>query len=400
MTDQRILIAGAGAFGLSAAIDLARRGYAVEVLEAGEIPHPLAASTDISKVFRMEYGVDEVYMELAERAREGWLERNERLRRAGERPLYHETGVLMASMEALAPGGYEYESLRWLEARGHSPERLDGAALRSRFPAWGDCFVDGFFHAKGGWLESGRTLEVLAAEARRGGVTVRENHPVEGLLESNGRVTGVCAAGGRAFEADRVVLACGSWVHELVPELAPSLVRTYHPVLHLRPRDPSLFEAYRFPVFTADVAQTGFYGFPLNPGLGVVKVAHHGEAVEAPADGSLTVGAELIEGFREFLVRAIPPLADAEVVHTRLCPYSDTQDEDFWIGEDPERPGLVVASGGSGHAFKFVSVLGEVVADAAEGRAGALLDKFRWRPELRLEQGREAARCHQPYFAD
>ena len=45
------------------------------------------------------------------------------------------------------------------------------------------------------------------------------------------------------------------------------------PVFHLRPADPSLFTADRFPVFGADISKTGFYGFPLHPRAGVVKIA-------------------------------------------------------------------------------------------------------------------------------
>lgn len=64
---------------------------------------------------------------------------------------------------------------------------------------------------------------------------------------------------------------------------------------------------------------------------------------------------------------------------------------------DPDAPRQVtagVASGGSGHGFKFAPVLGEIIADAVEGRAHPLANKFRWRPEVRLEAGREAARKH------
>ncbi|MEE9155018.1 MAG: hypothetical protein V3U38_00115, partial [Gemmatimonadota bacterium] len=91
-----------------------------------------------------------------------------------------------------------------------------------------------------------------------------------------------------------------------------------------------------------------------------------------------------------------PALADAEVVFTRLCLYADTQDEDLWIARDPTREGFSVASGGSGHGFKFAPVLGRLIADAVEGVSNRTLGKFGWRPDLVLGQGREAARCHIP----
>ncbi|MEE8116240.1 MAG: hypothetical protein V3T28_03945, partial [Gemmatimonadales bacterium] len=61
---------------------------------------------------------------------------------------------------------------------------------------------------------------------------------------------------------------------------------------------------------------------------------------------------------------------------------------------DPERDGLTVASGGSGHGFKFAPVLGAIIADAVVGRGNRWLARFRWRPDVRLAHGGEAARCH------
>ena len=59
-----------------------------------------------------------------------------------------------------------------------------------------------------------------------------------------------------------------------------------------------------------------------------------------------------------------------------LC---DTWDGNFWIDRDPEREGLVVAAGGSGHAFKFVPLIGGMIADVVEGRPNRFADRFAWR---------------------
>lgn len=61
-----ILIVGAGVYGLTAAIELKNRHpeSKVTVLDPGPVPHRHAASTDISKVVRMDYGTDELYVEM------------------------------------------------------------------------------------------------------------------------------------------------------------------------------------------------------------------------------------------------------------------------------------------------------------------------------------------------
>ncbi len=413
MPSARILVVGAGVFGLTAALEARRRGHHVRLLDQGPIPHPLAASTDISKVIRMEYGPDETYMALAEEARAGWLRWNEAWRDAGQEPLYHETGVLMTSLDRMAPGGLEYESHRLLEARGHRPERIGGRDLGRRFPAHGSIFADGFFHTCGGYAESGRVIEWLAEQARQEEIDVREHTGVRRLLQDGGRVRGVEDVSGARHQADRILLASGSWTGRLLPELGDAFRRTYHPVWHLRPAEPTGFLPASFPTFTADVARTGFYGFPLHPSAEVVKIGHHGTGVAPPDDGTLTVPAIATHKLREFLRAYLPSLAGAEIVKTRLCPYCDTADEDFWIARDPDRRGLTVASGGSGHGFKFAPILGRIIndlagiedrrtrqtvepfADIARPPIDALERKFRWRPELRLERGLEAARCHE-----
>ena len=75
---------------------------------------------------------------------------------------------------------------------------------------------------------------------------------------------------------------------------------------------------------------------------------------------------------------------------TRVCVYCDTLDEHFWIAPDPERRGLIVAAGGSGHAFKFAPLLGEWIGDAVEGK---VIERFRWR-KAGGTQGQERARHH------
>ena len=104
------------------------------------------------------------------------------------------------------------------------------------------------------------------------------------------------------------------------------------------------------------------------------------------------VTAEEEKSLHVFLGETFPALADAPIVYTRLCLYCDTNDGNFWIARDPERIGLVVAAGDNGHGFKFAPVLGEIIADAAEGKSNPLLEKFRWRPEVRAGTSTDAAR--------
>lgn len=391
-TKPDYLVVGGGIYGATAALALRRRGRSVALMDPGPVPHPLAATTDISKVIRMEYGRDAEYMAMMEEALVGWREWNETL---GE-PLYHETGVTMLSRRPMAPGGYEFESFSMLVNRGHRPERLDSAAIARRFPAWNsDVYVDGFTHAQGGYAESGRVLAALVDEARREGVALLIGDGAAELLHHRDRVTGVRTQGGATVEAGHVVVAAGAWTPKLVPELAASMRATGHPVFHLRPDDPALFSDPAFTVFTADVARSGWYGFPVHPREGVVKIANHGVGVALDPDTDERVVYDRdVAALRAFLAETFPALVAAPIVYTRRCLYCDTRDEHFWIDRHPAVAGLTVAAGGSGHGFKFAPILGDLIAGAAEGEANPWLPKFAWRDLSGRERGEEAARYH------
>jgi glycine/D-amino acid oxidase-like deaminating enzyme len=47
------------------------------------------------------------------------------------------------------------------------------------------------------------------------------------------------------------------------------------------------------------------------------------------------------------------------------CMYVSTPDEHFVLARHPEHPQMIVACGFSGHGFKFVSAIGEILADLA-----------------------------------
>src|SRR5690606_17673789 len=162
--------------------------------------------------------------------------------------------------------------------------------ISRRFPAWRPgAFVDGFFDPQAGYAESGRVVANLLAEAQVEGVALYEEE-VREIVQEKGRVTGVRTTAGNEYPAGHVLVAAGSWTYLLVPALAPYMKASGHPVFHLRPAEPALFTPPRFPVFTGDIANTGWYGFPLHPREGLVKVANHGVGVQLhPAEDERVV---------------------------------------------------------------------------------------------------------------
>ena len=63
------------------------------------------------------------------------------------------------------------------------------------------------------------------------------------------------------------------------------------------------------------------------------------------------------------------PLAGSPIVHATTCLYTNTPDENFIIDHLPVHEDVIIACGFSGHGFKFVPVIGEILAElATEGK--------------------------------
>ncbi|KAK5626382.1 hypothetical protein RRF57_002097 [Xylaria bambusicola] len=101
-------------------------------------------------------------------------------------------------------------------------------------------------------------------------------------------------------------------------------------------------------------------------------------------DPSLNIPAEGAADLRRALRRMIPWLGDRPFFETRLCWYTDTPTGDWIIDYHPSYKKLFVATGGSGHAFKFLPVLGEKVVDCLLGRhPQKFQEKWMWKGGIR-----------------
>src|SRR5882762_10380989 len=172
------IVVGAGINGVTAAIELKKRGHRVSLVDPGPLPHHLAASTDISKAVRAAYGADYDYTTLAEHSIQLWRKWNQ------------EFGVKLY----------------------HEVQRVDSRVLRERFPAWNaERYPDGFLDLGAGYAESGRVVAQLIEQAKLLGIELQEGSRFSGLDEHNGRVGGIVLDDRRSLTADVVIMAVGAW---------------------------------------------------------------------------------------------------------------------------------------------------------------------------------------------
>jgi sarcosine oxidase/L-pipecolate oxidase len=356
--DKRILIVGAGVFGLTTALELRKRGYQhVTVLDRYQPPVVDGSSVDISRVIRVDYA-DELYSKMAIEAQKGWS--------TEYKDHYHSPGFVILAGQA----GHPYlEKIKEVnEAKGNPSNVFDNAeAIRSIYPdvqaELSGC--QGYVNQEGGWADAEQAIRQLSKQCDLMGISfiTGPRGRVLSLKYDSRRVVGVNVAEGGPIFADQVILATGAWTNRLV-QVDHASTASGQPVgfIQLTPEEADTIR--NMPVIIN--LSTGIFVFPPYPGTNVLKVARHGYgyATALPAEGGgrpisspkrdsngiqnswLPEDAEA--GLREGLRALVPQFAEHKWLNVRLCWYSDTPEGDFVVDHHPSVEGLFFATGGAG----------------------------------------------------
>ena len=104
-----VIIVGGGVMGVATAYWLTQQGRAVTLLDQYDIPNTWSASGDHLRVFRLTYGKDAFYTDMALKSLPLWLDLNTQ---TGEK-LLQQNGVLELAEESRGPdpSGYRTEFL-------------------------------------------------------------------------------------------------------------------------------------------------------------------------------------------------------------------------------------------------------------------------------------------------
>jgi sarcosine oxidase len=377
-TPSDVIVVGLGGMGSAAAAHLARRGSRVTGLERFGPAHALGSSHGDSRVYRQAYFEDPDYVPLLLRAFELWQDLNV----ATGRDLLKVTGGLMIG----PPSSRTVTGSRASAERWDLPHQmLDAAELHRRFPALhprGDEIA--LWERNAGFARPEATVAAYLDQAGRAGADLHFHQAVTGWSADDGGVTVTTADD--TFRAGRLVLAAGAWASQVVTDLGvPLRVERQVQFWFRPPGGTGPFAAERFPIYVWDRDDgLQIYGFPHDGTDTGVKVAFFRRGTPAEPDAlRRDVDPGEVIPLLGFLRPRIPAL-DGPVVRAVPCMYTNTPDEHFVLGLHPSHPNVVVAAGFSGHGFKFVPVIGEILADLTlEGHSRldiALFDPARLAP--------------------
>lgn len=352
--DADVIVIGCGAMGACSLWQLARRGARVIGFEQFEPGHGRGSSHGESRIIRSAISEGGFYVPLVQRAFELWRE----LEAESRMELLLITGCLLVGHpdSDLVAG-----SRRSAREHGLSQQLLSADEMSMRFPQHrlhqGEI---GLFEQQGGVLRPEAAVKAAAAAAVAQGADIRRQTRVESVSIGPRGVD--IQAGGRRYSARRAVVAAGSWLGRLLPDLQlPVTVERI--VQHWFPsRHPELFGPDSFPPFIRQRRGGDWFGLPRLERNEVKVAIHHGGRAADPDALASEVDEDDVRPVAE-LVRAWLPDLEPAPVRSQVCMYTNTPDLNFLVGITPGKESVVVLGGFSGHGFKFAPVIGEVAAD-------------------------------------
>jgi sarcosine oxidase len=354
-----VIVLGLGGMGSAAAYHLAARGQRVLGLDRYTAAHDRGSSHGGSRIIRQAYHEHPQYVPLVQRAYELW----EKLERDSGVSLLDQTGGLMIG----PPGSPVVEgTIRSATEHRLPHDILTATELQRRYPAFRPRPNDtAVFETRAGFLRPERAVKTHLHLAASSGADLHFEEAVIGWSASPGggvRVTTSLAT----YEAGTLVIAPGAWAPDVLNDLQiPFDVRRqvmcwFQPVGATEAFLPDQFPVYIYDVDGHDV----FYGFPATDGVdGGIKAAMHTPGERCTADTVHRGTSETdASGVRRHLSTFLPEL-NGPLLRASTCLYTLTPDEHFVVARHPEHPQVSVAAGFSGHGFKFVPVIGEILAD-------------------------------------
>jgi sarcosine oxidase/L-pipecolate oxidase len=396
-----ILIIGAGTWGISTALHLARRGYNnITVLDPYPTPSPISAGNDVNKILELSSSAPRgsaertVSDKLARDAINGWRED------PVFHGLFHETGAVCAATSqegriALDEGDGYSEKNGWtrLESKEGFQRTMPEGVLTGDFSGW-----MGWWRRDGcGWVEARNAMVRAAEEARKHGVRFvsGERGKVESLIYEDGDVRGAVATYGEPHRADHIILCAGAGAARIF-DMKDQLRPTAWTLAHIRMSEEEAQSYKDLPVLFN--IEKGFFMEPdaENHELKICD-EHPGYCnwETNPTDAKRTsipfayhqIPKQAEERVRSFLQDTMPHLANRPFSFARICWCADTPDRAFLISRHPRYSSLVLGVGGSGHGFSYIPAIGGVVADCLEDKMDPYMQhRFRWRPETAVNR--------------
>jgi len=421
---KSILFVGTSLFSLSTTLSLLRRPLysqtKITLLDRSSFPSPDASSVDSSRIIRADYS-DPYYSALAASAQEIW--RQNASHELGGQGRYSESGLCLTCDTSYANDGAGYVRKSYENVKGLMQQAGDNTGVQE-LPSKADISKQlgtgpgsgewGYINHRSGWADAEASLIWLRKEVEslsNGRVTFVTAEATSLIFSASGSsVLGANTSDGTQYHADLTILAAGAWSSKFL-DLRSQVHASGQCLLYVHVSDAEQERLKDLPVLLN--MSTGWFIIP--PRNNILKIARHAHGYSNPTtiphphpsasssssekhitvslprtmydSPSNAVPLPFQKEAAAALAQLLPDLSPRPFISTRICWYSDTPAGEFLItycDKPVEEGGLgmkgvFLATGGSGHGFKFLPVLGEKIVDVMEGKDEEWARKWGWK---------------------
>lgn len=399
MVDGPVLIVGCGVFGLSTALALVRQGHFVHIIDRYEPPSPWSAANDFNKIIRCEYN-NPIYLNMSIEALNIW--RTEPIFKRS----YIECGrILVTPLSHKGRIKFEQEGIKLLQDKGEG-KRFEvsrgGESISEKFSFLSRNSIpfdqEVKFNPESGLGRSGQTLiDVYTFLSSHPNVrfTFGDAGYAIGVQKYTDGQVGVIAKSGFVHSASTVLVSSGANTGNIL-DLQNQQSATGLFVTHIQLTESEFAKYQNMPVlFDAEMG----YFFPPDRGTKIMKICLSGtrssrivpDPFDSEREASLprfhneypqdTIPKNSVSSLKALLQKYVPELANHQFFGSKICWIGDREGSNFLIDKVPCFDNLFVATGDSGHAYKFFPNIGNYIVQMMDG---SLDDKiascWKWKP--------------------
>ncbi|MDP7039271.1 MAG: N-methyl-L-tryptophan oxidase [Myxococcota bacterium] len=348
------IVIGLGSMGSAAAYHLARRGLSVLGLEQFDLVHTKGSHHGATRLIRKAYFEHPDYVPLIERASQLWGDLEEQ----AQRELLVQSGVVIfAPPESAVLAGVRHSA-----ALHELPiEEVRAELLAERFPDFAlPKDYEAIFEADSGFLHVEAGVRAHLDAAREEGAVLLDNKAVLAWNKHAQGIDVVCED--LTYCCKQLLLCAGAW--------SASLSDVEHFPIQVHRQIQAWFKGREgfdvksgSPCFAFDLPQGFHYGFPDIDGSGIKFACHEKGLCLKSADERDASGIDdEVKALGGVLEKHVPGVSKA-ALRARECLYTMTPDQHFIIDQHPEAEQVFLATGFSGHGYKFAPVIGEQLAE-------------------------------------
>ena len=359
-----VIVLGTGSMGSSSCYYLSKSGAKVLGLDMFDPPHIQGSHSGLSRIIRKSYFEHPDYVPILERSYRNWTH----LESVSSRKHFIKTGLVYfgRSDELLIEGVILSSSKYTLNL-----EQVDKKQSDLRFPEFkAPEYCSTVFETDAGFIETDKAISDYLNLASQHGCQFLVNTKVSNWNIGMSCITLHTDMG--SFTSDKLVITAGAWSKSLLSSIKPTLpisvsLQSY---FYIQPAKIELFKENIFPCWNMQIDEFEglFYGFPYKKRSSKhapygLKIAHHSPGIPTDPNSYRKQTNTLDRKNAITVLNKYIPNANGTIIDSGTCLYNNSADENFIIDYYPgSNQKVVFACGFSGHGFKFVPAIGEILA--------------------------------------